>query len=87
VGSFAANAYGLFDMHGNAAEWTLGCYHEHDERVERRVNGHRLGTCRNATLRGGSFRNTANRIRVWQRSGHDSTRGSDDSGFRVVRQP
>lgn len=87
VGSFAPNAYGLFDMHGNAAEWTLGCYHEQDERVERRVNGHRLSTCRNATLRGGSFRNTANRIRVWQRTGQDSTRGSDEIGFRVVRQP
>ena len=87
VGSFAANAFGLFDMHGNAAEWTLGCFHDQDERVERRVNGQRLGTCRNATLRGGSFRNSANRIRVWQRAGHDSTRGSDEIGFRVVRLP
>lgn len=85
VASFAANAYGLFDMHGNAAEWTLGCYHEQDERVERRLNGHRLSTCRNAAVRGGSFRNTANRIRVWQRADHDSTRGSDDIGFRVVK--
>lgn len=87
VGSFAANAFGLFDMHGNAAEWTLGCFHDQDERVERRVNGQRLSTCRNATLRGGSFRNSANRIRVWQRAGHDSTRGSDEIGFRVVRLP
>jgi len=74
-------------MHGNAAEWTLGCFHDQDERVERRVNGQRLSTCRNATLRGGSFRNSANRIRVWQRAGHDSTRGADDIGFRVVRLP
>jgi formylglycine-generating enzyme required for sulfatase activity len=87
VGSFAANPFGLFDMHGNAAEWTLGCFHDQDERVERRVNGQRLSTCRNATLRGGSFRNSANRIRVWQRAGHDSTRGADDIGFRVVRLP
>ncbi|MDO8908271.1 MAG: SUMF1/EgtB/PvdO family nonheme iron enzyme [Pseudohongiella sp.] len=85
VGSFPANAFGLHDMHGNAAEWTLGCFHEQDERVERRVNGERLSICRNATVRGGSFRTSANRSRVWQRAGHDSTTGADDIGFRVVR--
>lgn len=87
VASFAANNFGLFDMHGNAAEWTLGCFHEQDEQVERRINGHRLSTCRNAAIRGGSFRNSANRVRVWQRAGYDSARGADDIGFRVVRLP
>jgi formylglycine-generating enzyme required for sulfatase activity len=85
VGSFAANPLGLYDMHGNAAEWTRGCLHEQDEQVQRRVNGDQLSSCRIATIRGGSFRNSANRIRVWQRAGHDSTRGSDEIGFRVVR--
>jgi formylglycine-generating enzyme required for sulfatase activity len=85
AGSFPANALGLYDMHGNAAEWTLGCFHEQDERVERRVNGERLSICRNAAVRGGSFRTSANRSRVWQRAGHDSTTGADDIGFRVVR--
>ena len=87
VGSFPGNPVGLYDMHGNAAEWARGCLHEQDEQVQRRVNGNRFTSCRIATIRGGSFRNSANRARVWQRAGHDSTRGSDDIGFRVVRLP
>ncbi|MEM9122878.1 MAG: formylglycine-generating enzyme family protein [Pseudomonadota bacterium] len=27
VGSFKANAFGLFDVHGNALEWVSDCYH------------------------------------------------------------
>ncbi len=87
VGSFPPSPLGLYDMHGNADEWTLSCFHDNDERVERRILRNRLTTCRHISVRGGSYRNTANRLRIWQRASQDATRGDDDIGFRVVRLP
>jgi len=80
VGSSHANAWGLFDMHGNVAEWTLSMYRPYpyqadDGRNEARAHGDRV-------VRGGSYRDP------WQ-----STRatirfpGMDRAGLRVVREP
>ena len=58
VGQFAANAWGLRDMHGNVFEWVEDCFHGNydnapdDGRAWREENG---GDCTCRVLRGGSW--------------------------------
>jgi sulfatase modifying factor 1 len=57
VGSFAENAYGLFDMHGNVSEWCSDLYGDNTSGVETKPKGAALGAARG--IRGGSWFNFA----------------------------
>ena len=87
VGSFAANAFGLYDMHGNASEWVEDCWHENykDAPTDGRAWKAGCGT-QGAVLRGGSWSSrypwslrSANRARL----GLSIRRGY--IGFRLVQ--
>ena len=69
VGKFAPNAFGLYDMCGNVAEWTLGQY---GERGDRR------------TVRGGSWRDLPQDAHVSDRFGYHPYQKVFNVGFRVV---
>jgi formylglycine-generating enzyme required for sulfatase activity len=61
VGKYAPNAWGLHDMHGNAAEWTRSLdrpypYRDQDGRNDPAAAGKRV-------VRGGSFQDRPNRAR------------------------
>lgn len=87
VGSFAANGYGLYDMHGNVAEW---CYDRHGcgyygESVYRNPTGPLAGAGR--TLRGGSWQCDAKECRITHRGGTTPDgvgTGTGKAGFRIV---
>ncbi len=89
VGKKKANPWGLYDMHGNVAEWChdwyAGNYYQHSP--DKNPQGPDKGTER--VLRGGSWNNTADACRSAYRSKsaslNDSCRTSDAIGFRCVR--
>ncbi|HRD78765.1 MAG TPA: SUMF1/EgtB/PvdO family nonheme iron enzyme, partial [Hyphomicrobiaceae bacterium] len=85
VGSYPANAFGLFDMHGNAAEIVADCYA--DQHTGLPANGSARASCRDAryVLRGGSWQMLKLRIRSSWRDFVEPGLRREDIGFRVAR--
>jgi formylglycine-generating enzyme required for sulfatase activity len=84
VGSFAANPWGLYDMHGNVWEWCWDWYGEYPVSAQVDPRGAVSGADR--VIRGGGFNNSAGRIRSAYRSyGGDPSDWSYSVGFRLVR--
>jgi len=75
VGSFQPNAWGLHDMHGNAAEWTRDAWRP---RNAPRVDGNRR------VVRGGSWQNRPKWARSACRMGYYPWQRVVDVGFRIV---
>ena len=70
VSAYPPNAFGLYQMAGNAWEWVESCV---DTQCKARV------------LRGGSFQSTPSELRVANRLAVTGGRKRDDAGLRVVR--
>lgn len=85
VGSFAPNAFGLYDVLGNVSEWTQDCWNDSYRGAPTDGRARESGDCDRRVLRGGSwdinpwFLRSANRFR--------NTPVSRDRyyGFRVAR--
>ncbi|MEZ5477830.1 MAG: formylglycine-generating enzyme family protein [Thiolinea sp.] len=84
VGSFAANAFGLQDMHGNVWEWVQDCYATGYQGTPVDGAAYETTDCAGRVLRGGSWGNTPDNLRSALR--YDSLPDSRNSyvGFRVV---
>jgi len=85
VGSFAPNAFGLYDTHGNVWEWVQDCWNGSYEGAPTDGSAWMSGDCGRAVLRGGSWLSygqvlrSANRYRFYR--GYRFNYG----GFRVAR--
>ncbi len=92
VGQKSPNAWGLYDMHGNVAEWCDDTYDEdyYRQKVVQNPRGPAPGERR--VLRGGSWASSAEACRSSARNSEtprlaDACFGSDTYGFRCVRRP
>ncbi|MBM3554798.1 MAG: hypothetical protein FJX47_04510 [Alphaproteobacteria bacterium] len=86
VASFPANAFGVFDMLGNAWEWTEDCWidtlagHSQDARAQKR------GDCAYRAIRGGSwFSSKPETMRVSYRTAEPLDHRAPHIGFRIAR--
>jgi len=83
VGSFAPNAFGLYDMAGNVWEWTSSIYLEYPYmRSDGREN---LATRRHRVMRGGSWQFGPEYCRVSHRHHFAMHLRYDYVGFRVAK--
>ena len=87
VGAFEANGFGLFDMHGNAWQWTEDCYRDNYKYVDTPLDGTAwtLGACPRHVIRGGSWINMPALLRAAVRHPSPSLSRFNIIGFRVGR--
>jgi formylglycine-generating enzyme required for sulfatase activity len=85
VGSFAPNAFGLYDMSGNVLQWVEDCYHDNYNGAPEDGSAWITGDCSYHVVRGGSWYvipqdlRSANRYRGWPGL------RNNDLAFRVGR--
>ncbi len=86
VGRFAPNGYGLYDMLGNVWEWTLDCRNDDYRGAPNDGTAWQAGDCSRRSLRGGGYKDSANKARAAYRNKDPITDRDPDNGFRVVRE-
>jgi len=79
VGRYAPNLFGLFDMHGNVAEWTADCWTGGEGATL-------VGSfCSAHVVKGGGWDSLAETARASARDGAPTGARRSNVGFRVVR--
>lgn len=83
VDSFQANAYGIYNMHGNVSEWCFDYYGVYGKKKKSNPAGPEKGTLR--INRGGGFNDYAKHLRLAYRSVADPDSSDQNLGFRIAR--
>ncbi len=82
-GSFGANAWGLYDMHGNVAEWVWDRYGAYGDGAATDPAGPEEGALR--VNRGGGWNDFAKNLRSAYRASLPADAASASVGFRMAR--
>ena len=85
-GSFLANSFGVYDMHGNVWEWVEDCWHDSYQGASSDGSAWVSGVdCGRRVLRGGSWRFLPRYLRSANRSWNSTDDRFSGFGFRVAR--
>jgi len=82
VAAYTPNSWGLFDMHGNVAEWTRSPYRSYPYRERTK-----LGPTDKVVVRGGSWNDRVKNARSSYRQMYRPHERVYDVGFRVICNP
>ena len=85
VGSFPKNAFGLYDMHGNAWEWVEDCYHDSYAGAPNDGTPVVSGDCSLHILRGGAWNYQPQYLRSAYRYASAPGVRMENAGLRVAR--
>jgi len=86
AGSYKANAFGLYDVIGNVAEWTLDCMNLSYLEAPTDGSAWSRGLCSSRMTRGGSWFSGTRDIRLPARFNLKNGDRNDFTGFRVQRR-
>ncbi len=87
VGSFAPNAFGLYDMHGNLWEWVEDCWNDaYGPDTPADGKPALKGDCDGRVLRGGSWEDYAGDIRAAARGAIGEGERSWSDGIQLARE-
>ncbi len=85
VGTFAPNAFGLHEVHGNVWEWTQDCWNDSYTGAPTDSRTWETGECERRVLRGGSWGDVPWLLRSADRGKNDSSIRDLKIGFRIAR--
>jgi formylglycine-generating enzyme required for sulfatase activity len=85
VDSFEPNPWGLYQVHGNVADWVEDCWHASYRRAPSDGRAWTTGDCKNRVLRGSSWDALAGHTRAAKRTMILSVNRWYSFGFRLAR--
>jgi len=85
VGSFEANGFGLYDMHGNVWEWTEDCWNKSYSGAPSNGEARTTGNCTRRVMRGGSWFTGPRALRAANRLNNNAIGRNYSKGFRIAR--
>jgi formylglycine-generating enzyme required for sulfatase activity len=85
AGQYKPNAFGLYDMAGNAWQWTEDCWHDSYQDAPADGSAWTAGTCAGRVVRGGAWNDFPRALRAAARYKDTASFADFWAGFRLAR--